>query len=352
MRLLAGSLLFLAFIPCLLADETTPLTTPAAAETASEEAVTEAEEETATEAEEEAVTEQEQTATEAPEDVSETSTDAVTTSPAEDTTAGEVVIEADNDESDTEEEVTVVKTAAYTMTTDASLGLTVEITLEYLSSGRVRLVCEMEEQEVSTESAEEETTAAADTTVAPAEEEEAAVTEATRGLSESFLPATIYIIDDATACSDLAAAVANGLTVDALPLAAITAVGNEVGYLDVSWDDIKKGECLAILKESTEAATEAEAEAVTEAVTETATEAATEAETEVPRRRRRKRENNILRTEGLARTFGAITLSSFTVLSIGVTGGQCRTTPPPTPQFQGLLPWRQFTWLQPQPRLL
>ena len=89
------------------------------------------------------------------------------------------------------------------------------------------------------------------------------------------------------------------------------AFGDAVGFLDVEWEEIKKGKCLAILKE---------AEVTSPSEEETADE--TEETRDVPRRKRKRRmfSSNVLRTEGLARVFTAINLATFSVLSVGVTG--------------------------------
>jgi len=90
-------------------------------------------------------------------------------------------------------------------------------------------------------------------------------------------------------------------------------VGDAVGFLDVEWEEIKKGKCLAILKE---------AEVTSPSEEETADETEEEETRDVPRRKRKRRmfSSNVLRTEGLARVFTAINLATFSVLSVGVTG--------------------------------
>ena len=130
------------------------------------------------------------------------------------------------------------------------------------------------------------------------------------------LPATVFLIESETACSDMATAVESGLHVNALPLAEITGVGSDEETIGVTWEDVKRGKCLAILKPLPSSFTnniptilDQKASAV-----------------KAPRQHRNGR---ILRTVGLARTFGAINLASFTVLSVGVTGKGCPRPPNP-----------------------
>ena len=269
--------------------------------------------------------------------------------------------EEDSEEEEAEVEDTVVTSAGYSMTTDASLGLEIGISLDYMSSGKVRMTCQMAEEEAaeeadevaevppvvieeeaeitsvvieeeadSSEVASEEDASELEAESDPIASEDPAdiastaedsdtsgtgdVVSESRGLSKrpalrSSLPATIYLIASSSACSNMAAAVANGLTVEALPLAELTGVGDEVAYLDgVTWNDVKRADCIAVLK-----APGAGKEIQTDDSKSTAYSAGI-----IPRRRRRS--TWILRTAGLPRIFGAISLASFTVLSIGVTG--------------------------------
>ena len=120
-----------------------------------------------------------------------------------------------------------------------------------------------------------------------------------------FLPATVFLIESETACSDMATAVESGLHVNALPLAEITGFGSDEETIGVTWEDVKRGNCLAILKPlplSDEIPAIVDQKAI------------------VAKAPRQQRNGRILRTVGLARTFGAINLASFTVLSVGVTG--------------------------------
>ena len=318
-------------------EVTTPLTTPTATEVSAQDTVAEVDESTSegetTEGEEEIVV-----TTEIIEAVTESLSEETTNAPGEEETTdgGEVVIEAEDeeDEEEEEEEVYVVKSASYTMSTDATLGLEIDITLEHLSNDNVRMVCEMEEKEATTEEVDPASDES-ETTSTPASEEttEIGATEAPEGESEdttdivesvteavtesfrdSITGGTIYIIADTVACNDLTTAIAEGYTVEALPLADVTGVGDAIGFLDVEWADIKKGSCLAILKEAADATTLAAEE-------ETTTEAVEEETTDVPRRRKKRMfSSNVLRTEGLPRVFTAINLATFSVLSVGVTG--------------------------------
>ena len=327
MRLLLFWLLALVCLSQAQDEEaTTPLTTPAAEETSPQETVTE---------ESESVTTEEVVATtEDAAEVTESLSEETTEEEVEVADGGEVVIEADEEEEEdgeVEEEATVVKSAQYTMSTDAALGLEIEIVLEHLSNDKVRMVCEMEEKEDTSE----ESDSATETTLAPAAEDNDAaeasgfedseaesegsgaleeVAEAGSGggskaiTGDSISGGTIYLIADRVACADIAAAVTEGSTVEALPLADITGVGDAIGFLDVAWSDIARGSCLAILKEDPQATTVAPEEEET---------------TLSPPRRRKKRMfsgGNVLRTEGLPRVFTAINLATFSVLSVGVTG--------------------------------
>ena len=327
MRLLLFWLLALVCLSQAQDEEaTTPLTTPAAEETSPQETVTEESESVTTE--EVVVT------TEDAAEVTESLSEETTEEEVEVADGGEVVIEADEEEEEdgeVEEEATVVKSAQYTMSTDAALGLEIEIVLEHLSNDKVRMVCEMEEKEDTSE----ESDSATETTLAPAAEDNDAaeasgfedseaesegsgaleeVAEAGSGggskaiTGDSISGGTIYLIADRVACADIAAAVTEGSTVEALPLADITGVGDAIGFLDVAWSDIARGSCLAILKEDPQATTVAPEEEET---------------TLSPPRRRKKRMfsgGNVLRTEGLPRVFTAINLATFSVLSVGVTG--------------------------------
>ena len=332
-------------------EVTTPLTTPAAGETSPQETVTDIEESEIVTTEEVVVT------TEDAAEVTESLSEETTEEEVDVADGGEVVIEADEEEEEEveeEEEATVVKSAQYTMSTDAALGLEIEIVLEHLSNDKVRMVCEMEEKEDTSE----ESDSAAETTLAPAAEDNDAaeasgfedseaesegsgaleeVAEAGSGggskaiTGDSISGGTIYLIADRVACADIAAAVTEGSTVEALPLADITGVGDAIGFLDVAWSDIARGSCLAILKEDPQATTVAPEEEET---------------TLSPPRRRKKRMfsgGNVLRTEGLPRVFTAINLATFSVLSVGVTGvTDSRLFQLPTIAkccFQVLLPW-------------
>ena len=117
-----------------------------------------------------------------------------------------------------------------------------------------------------------------------------------------FLPATIFLIEDQAACSDMDSAARLGLYVNALPLAQITGLGSGEETVGVSWEDVKRGKCLAILKPL-------EVYDENKILSTTSVKAP-----------RQLQNGNILKTAGLSRTFGAINLASFTVLSVGVTG--------------------------------
>ena len=117
-----------------------------------------------------------------------------------------------------------------------------------------------------------------------------------------FLPATIFLIEDQAACSDMDSAARLGLYVNALPLAQITRLGSDEETVGVSWEDVKRGKCLAILKPL-------EVYDDNKILPTTSVKAP-----------RQLQNGNILKTAGLSRTFGAINLASFTVLSVGVTG--------------------------------
>ena len=117
-----------------------------------------------------------------------------------------------------------------------------------------------------------------------------------------FLPATIFLIEDQAACSDMDSAARLGLYVNALPLAQITGLGSDEETVGVSWEDVKRGKCLAILKPL-------EVYDDNKILSTTSVKAP-----------RQLQNGNILKTAGLSRTFGAINLASFTVLSVGVTG--------------------------------
>ena len=71
---------------------------------------------------------------------------------------------------------------------------------------------------------------------------------------------------------------------------------------------MKRGKCLAILKP------------VSETVSDTTVTPQTILDQTAISTTRQRRNGRVLRTVGLARTFGAINLASFTVLSVGVTG--------------------------------
>ena len=321
MRLLLFWLLALVCLSQAQDEEaTTPLTTPAAGETSPQETGTE---------------ESESVTTEDAAEVTESLSEETTEEEVDVADGGEVVIEADEEEEEDgeveEEEATVVKSAQYTMSTDAALGLEIEIVLEQLSNDKVRMVCEMEEKEDTSE----ESDSATETTLAPAAEDNDAaeasgfedseaesegsgaleeVAEAGSGggskaiTGDSISGGTIYLIADRVACADIAAAVTEGSTVEALPLADITGVGDAIGFLDVAWSDIARGSCLAILKEDPQATTVAPEEE--------------ETTLSLPRRRKKRMFSggNVLRTEGLPRVFTAINLATFSVLSVGVTG--------------------------------
>ena len=320
---------------------TTPLTTPAATEASAQETVTEVDESVS---EDETTEEEDVVTTEIIDTVTESPSEETTNVPEEEdaTDGGEVIIEAGDEEAEEEEEeeVYVVQAASYIMSTDATLGLEIDIILEHLSNDKVRMVCEMEKKEVTTEESDpasdesdttsppvDEETADIEATEAPEAESEdtteiaETVTETEVAVTESFRDSisggTIYLIADTVACNDISTAIAEGYTVEALPLADVTGVGDAVGFLNVEWADIKKGSCLAILKEAEAVATTLAPEE------ESSIETAEEETTDVPRRRKKRMfSSSVLRTEGLPRVFTAINLATFSVLSVGVTGAQ------------------------------
>jgi len=233
----------------------------------------------------------------------------------------EVVIEAgDSDsseeETDEEAEITVVQTAVYSMITDSSLGLSIDINLQHLSNGEVRIDCSVEDTESDTQS----NTGDSDT------EGSAEEGEAGQRLKDysAILPSTIYLIDDGIACGDMGAAIARGDTVQGLSLAEVTQLGEEETSLEVSWEDIRQARCLVLLKESPQTNSNDEnsndendpsMENLSEEESMDGLEDNPSQSTGNGRDGQR-----ILRTAGLSRVFGSISLASFSLVSLGFTG--------------------------------
>ena len=240
---------------------------------------------------------------------------------------GEIVVEAADQEEVEEEPVAdIVDLATYKMSTLARLGLEIGITLEHLRTGRVVLsitMAEEEDTEIGKDQANVPEGSVTDYTTFTPEEgatsEDEAVTSSPGHMKtpatpdsmgrqlpgQTAVPAMLYLIADGVACRDLGAAVASGLTVTALPLAELRAVASAREYVQATWLDIRRGECLAILKTKDEAPT------LSEAVS---------GDFETVEARSSRSSGPILRTVGLATSFGGLSLGSFTLISSGVTG--------------------------------
>jgi len=241
--------------------------------------------------------------------------------------------ETDNSDVDEEAEITVVQTAVYTMNTDISLGLSVDINLQHLSNGDVRLGCSVKDTKSDTESEDTEQSDSGDSDTEEGDAEESSGVGETglrAGDYSSILPSTIYLINDGIACGDMAAAIARGDEVQGLSLAEVTQIGEEETSLEVSWEDIRLARCLVLLKESPQTNSNDEnsndendpsmenlsggesMDGLEDNPSQSTGDEGVEEGVEVGGR--------ILRTAGLSRVFGSISLASFTLVSLGFTG--------------------------------
>ena len=174
----------------------------------------------------------------------------------------------------------VLERATYTMT--GSSGLNINIALEKMSDDTVRMVCEMEDTGVVEDGSGE------------------------AEFRASSFPSKLYLIRDVAVCSDLATAVGNDITTDALELATVSGTGSASETLSVSWSEVSQSNCLAMLKQNPATTSDDETEEVV-------------IEYRALRRSQCRRTKSILTVAPPTRIFTSLNLAAYSLVSIGIT---------------------------------
>ena len=209
-----------------------------------------------------------------------------------------------------------VEIATYAMTTSADIGMDIEIQLHRMSDSSIQMLCKMQEKIKD----DLEVNDTVETTTEPDK------TTTTR----SILPATIYLIQNSGVCSDISSAISNNIVANVLELAQVTGTGEAKEKLaGVTWEDIKQSQCIALLQQKdTSDGVEAVGDITTTASTDeaTITTIGPEEVTTIQRRDLRRRtprcirRRSILQSSRLGRVFTSISLASYALVSVGVTG--------------------------------
>ena len=210
-----------------------------------------------------------------------------------------------------------VEIATYTMTTSADIGMDIEIQLHRMSDSSIEMLCKMQEKMIKDDLEVNDTV---ETTTEP--------DETTR--TKSILPATIYLIQNSGVCSDISSAISNNIVANVLELAQVTGTGEAKEKLaGVTWEDIKQSQCIALLQQKdTSDGVEAVGDITTTAATNEAaiTTIGPEEVITIQRRDLRRRtprcirRRSILQSSRLGRVFTSISLASYALVSVGVTG--------------------------------
>ena len=188
--------------------------------------------------------------------------------------------------------MTVTQTATYGMVTPGSAALSVEIQLQRRSDDRVQLLCGIKQE--------------------PAEGSGAAA-------EPELFPASLYLIRDEAVCGDLATAVGHDITTSAVLLAGVAGPGTATEQLPVTWAEVRQGNCIALLRQGEEVE-EVEEE-----------EGSGGAGRRSPRQQsscgRRRPSILTVAASPATRSFTALNLAAFSLVSVGVTSS-CSLRPP------------------------
>ena len=185
--------------------------------------------------------------------------------------------------------VTVTQTATYGMVTPGSAALSVEIQLQRRSDEGVQLLCGIKQE--------------------PAEGSGAAA-------EPELFPASLYLIRDEAVCGDLATAVGNDITTSAVLLAGVAGPGTATEQLAVTWAEVRQGNCIALLRQQQQQVEE---------------EGSGGAERRSPRQQsscgRRRASILTVAASPATRSFTALNLAAFSLVSVGVTSSSSLRPP-------------------------
>ena len=188
--------------------------------------------------------------------------------------------------------VTVTQTATYGMVTPGSAALSVEIQLQRRSDEGVQLLCGIKQE--------------------PAEGSGAAA-------EPELFPASLYLIRDEAVCGDLATAVGNDITTSAVLLAGVAGPGTATEQLAVTWAEVRQGNCIALLRQ------QQEEEEVVEGS------GGAGAGRRSPRQQsscgRRRASILTVAASPATRSFTALNLAAFSLVSVGVTSSSSLRPP-------------------------
>ena len=186
--------------------------------------------------------------------------------------------------------VTVTQTATYGMVTPGSAALSVEIQLQRRSDEGVQLLCGIKQE--------------------PAEGSGAAA-------EPELFPASLYLIRDEAVCGDLATAVGNDITTSAVLLAGVAGPGTATEQLAVTWAEVRQGNCIALLRQQQEEVEEEEGSGGGGRRT--------------PRQQsscgRRRASILTVAASPATRSFTALNLAAFSLVSVGVTSSSSLRPP-------------------------
>ena len=185
--------------------------------------------------------------------------------------------------------MTVTQTATYGMVTPGSAALSVEIQLQRRSDEGVQLLCGIKQE--------------------PAEGSGAAA-------EPELFPASLYLIRDEAVCGDLATAVGNDITTSAVLLAGVAGPGTATEQLAVTWAEVRQGNCIALLRQQQQEEEE---------------EGSGGAGRRSPRQQsscgRRRASILTVAASPATRSFTALNLAAFSLVSVGVTSSSSLRPP-------------------------
>ena len=188
--------------------------------------------------------------------------------------------------------MTVTQTATYGMVTPGSAALSVEIQLQRRSDEGVQLLCGIKQE--------------------PAEGSGAAA-------EPELFPASLYLIRDEAVCGDLATAVGNDITTSAVLLAGVAGPGTATEQLAVTWAEVRQGNCIALLRQQQQQQVEEEVEG------------SGGAGRRSPRQQsscgRRRASILTVAASPATRSFTALNLAAFSLVSVGVTSSSSLRPP-------------------------
>ena len=188
--------------------------------------------------------------------------------------------------------MTVTQTATYGMVTPGSAALSVEIQLQRRSDEGVQLLCGIKQE--------------------PAEGSGAAA-------EPELFPASLYLIRDEAVCGDLATAVGNDITTSAVLLAGVAGPGTATEQLAVTWAEVRQGNCIALLRQQQQQQQEEEEQG------------SGGAGRRSPRQQsscgRRRASILTVAASPATRSFTALNLAAFSLVSVGVTSSSSLRPP-------------------------